>query len=155
LTQPSRRFDLWRRLYTRFTIEPLPAQLTESPGISTTIQPTTDADLLLAVIIVVESGALDLTAAAGTFVPGMTVPTGKRWRVSFIYKQSSIANGQVMLQVDGTLIQFTPVSTDEETHLTNLGLHLEEDDIIGLVTTGNAGDGSRQVKAVVLEEDAF
>lgn len=43
---PSRALDVWRRLYTRYTLEPGPA--TVSPDVSKTIVPVTQADLLLA-----------------------------------------------------------------------------------------------------------
>jgi len=46
LTQPSKRFDIWRRLYTRFLIEPFPAE-GASPAVSTLVTPITDADELL------------------------------------------------------------------------------------------------------------
>lgn len=155
MTQPSKRFDLWRRLYTRFTIEPLPAQVSESPGIGTIIQPTTDADLLLAVITPVQSGGLNLTAAAGSFVSGVTVPDGKRWRMMYLWRSTSIGSTQIDFIIGGQTMQFTVPGTAEELQLTLLGLHLDQGDEIGLITTNDAGDTAVQFRGAALEEDAF
>jgi len=43
---PSRALEVWRRLYTRYTLEPGPASI--GPDVLKTIVPVTQADLLLA-----------------------------------------------------------------------------------------------------------
>lgn len=44
---PSRQYEIWRRLYTRYALEPLPA-LGSMAVVGTVVVPTTDADALLA-----------------------------------------------------------------------------------------------------------
>lgn len=75
---PSKRFDVWRRLYTRFLLEPLPAE-GSSAGVSSVILPVTDADRLLRTpeieIFQVSVTGTGLTAFA-------TVPAGRRWMIN-------------------------------------------------------------------------
>lgn len=75
-TIPSKRFDIWRRLYTRFLLEPAPAST--GPDVGKTILPVTDADELLRV------PRID-TTVTGTLTVGLrpvrTVPDGERWRL--------------------------------------------------------------------------
>jgi len=76
LTQPSKLFDLWRRLYDRFAIEPRPALGgDEGPSISTLIQPVTDADALLRDPELQTSRVLQTTSAVIYY----TVPADERW----------------------------------------------------------------------------
>jgi len=81
LTQPTKKFELWARMYTRFLLEPLAAHLSQSPAVSTVIQPITDADVLL------QRPGSDLAAGvsvgAGVSANNIafTVPDKERWTV--------------------------------------------------------------------------
>ena len=71
---PSRALEVWRRLYTRYNLEPGPA--TVGPDVLKTIIPVTQADQLLARHLgVVEDTSLT-AVAAGVVVH--TVPVGLR-----------------------------------------------------------------------------
>lgn len=82
MTQPARRFDLWRRLYTRFLIEPFPAG-DAVPAVSTLIVPVTQADELLSE----PRGFEETTEASAALAANLsiaTVPAGNRWRLQTI-----------------------------------------------------------------------
>lgn len=73
MVQPSRRFSLWSRLQQRFLVESLPAQMSETPGVLSTVQPITDADELLTNWGGVDASTISITAGlAGTF--GVVTP---------------------------------------------------------------------------------
>jgi len=84
MTQPARRFDLWRRLYKRFLIEPLPAQEGASPAIATVITPVTDADILLRAPNPDSVDSASLDAARNAYDTIITVGTGERLWVTYI-----------------------------------------------------------------------
>ncbi len=75
-TIPSRALAVWRRLYTRYELEPFPASV--GPDVSKTIVPVTFADELLAVpdIDRTTSGVIGL--GNNTL---RTVPAGERWEL--------------------------------------------------------------------------
>lgn len=75
-TIPSRSISLWRRLYTRFALEPGPA--TVSPDVSKTIIPVTQADLLL---VTPEVRLYVFTSVNNTVVTAVTVPDQERWEL--------------------------------------------------------------------------
>jgi len=78
VVQPSRIFSLWQRLYSRFLIEPFPAE-GGAPSVSTTIQPMTDADELLRAYGLIEASTASFDADGE--VIGLIVPAGERYRV--------------------------------------------------------------------------
>jgi len=156
LVQPSRLFDLWRRLYTRFQIEPFPADPEQGPGVATTIFPVTIADDLVK-LPVAQSATLDIQASAGGFVLAFTVPEGKRWQILWAFRSSTTANTRIrgiFTPSDVTLF-LTVVGTSNEVPRELQGFVMEQDDRIGLETTGNAADSAVTIQLYVLEEDAF
>lgn len=84
MTQPARRFDLWRRLYTRFLIEPLPAQEGEQPSIATVIMPVTDADVLLRRSNPSSTDSASLAIGRNTYDTIVTVDSSQRLWVTHI-----------------------------------------------------------------------
>jgi len=77
---PSQRFDVWARLYDRFTLEPSVGE-SGPPSVSEIVIPVTDADAL--VTDRVRHGALVNLSGSGDII-AHTVPTGKRWVVQWI-----------------------------------------------------------------------
>ena len=73
LTIPSRALEVWRRLYSRYNLEPFPASV--GPDVSKTIIPVTNADDLLWAPEVRN----DLVEVGATTVVVATVPAGERW----------------------------------------------------------------------------
>jgi len=156
LTQPSKLFDLWRRLYTRFSIEPAPADPELGPAVATTIFPVTVADDLLK-LPVATSDSLDISASAGSFVLAQTVPAGKRWTVMWVFRSSTVANSRIrgIVTPSQVTLFLTVVGTGNEVPLELKDVVFEEGDQIGMETTGNAGDDTITLQMYVLEEDAF
>ena len=152
MTQPAKRFDVWRRLYTRFGIEPFPAG-GEGPAVSTTIQPVTDADSLQSVTRFT-AGNVDLTPAAGTFVGSSTVPPDKVWRVKGLHRAATIAVSLMQLRKGSTAIPVSGFGLDDE-FVALPDIRLEAGDQVGMLTTGNAGDNPVKVSVAVEEEDVF
>jgi len=151
VTQPAKRFDLWRRLYTRLGIEPFPAS-GGGPDVSTTIQPVTDADVLLRVpeFVGVE---IDLTPTIGTFIGGLVVPEGKVWIVKGIYREPSTGVTQIRMLAD-KLMNYSVLGTNEE-FVSLTDIRLNEGFSIGLITSGDAADGTIAIRAAIEEEDVF
>jgi len=152
VTQPARVFELWRRLYKRFLIEPFPA---EGGGtqVSTTIQPTTNADELLR-NPTGDSVNLDLTGSAGGTVVAYVVPAGERWTIKHLFREDTAASSQIYLFTGGFTIFFTKLGTDLEP-ADGLNIRLNAEDQIGMTATGNAGDGAIFLMLVVEKEDSF
>ena len=155
MVQPSKRFDIWRRLYTRFLIEPVPVSFSEQPGIGTIIQPITSADELLKIPQTLTGDSQDLQAAAGTFTVYHTVPAGKRWKVTVITRGATQANSRVrfrskpgddIMTISALATALLPIF---------LNVQLEEAGTIGMDTTGNAGDDAVFLSVYLEEEDAF
>lgn len=78
LAIPSKRFDVWSRLYARYLLEPHPAGV--GVGVQPVIQPITDSDRLLQVPEVrVATVSIDSQAGFVMFA----VPDGERWLMMF------------------------------------------------------------------------
>lgn len=74
---PSKRFEVWSRLYGRFLLEPLPAGPPQA-AVSPLIVPVTQADELLRQ----PEGRSENPTISGTGTVTMyTVPVGERWRL--------------------------------------------------------------------------
>lgn len=153
MVQPAKRFDVWRRLYNRFLIEPFPAGEGDTPGVATTIFPVTDADKLLSVQVSA-TATNNLTAGAGTYVPYFTVPTGKRWRVKNFMRFGTTAVSAILVLVSGSAAVHLNQQVVAGQELV-LDLPLDENGSMGLITTGDAGDGAVRADIVYEEEDAF
>jgi len=152
---PSKRFDVWRRLYARFLLEPGPASGSRAE-VLTAIQPITDVDAILASSIV-QRAAFDLTATSGTF-KGFRVPAGERWRPGLMHLEPTTGAGHALAQLhtvsgSANVVLTLSVNDTSEKILDVRGLILDEDDGIGWVTTGNAGDGSRVIEIEVQIEE--
>lgn len=141
---PSKRFDVWRRLYSRFLLEPEPL-VGSRAAVSTVIQPITDVDTVVSESSIRRAG-FDLTGASGTF-KGFTVPAGERWRPGLLHREGTTGNTHLqaeLLDEDSALavITISPNVTSEQ-FADVRGLILDEGERIGFVNSGNAGDGSR------------
>jgi len=159
LTQPAKRFDVWRRLYSRFLIEPLPALQGGQPDIATTIQPITNSDELLRDIKLVNK----TTSVTGTgLFSSLVVPTGKRWNV-FCYHIDILTGTMtidacLLLDASQGLGLFLNEFTATQRFVSGvLGhpLQMEEDDEFQPNVDTHSGTGNVQVRAWVAEEDAF
>jgi len=141
---PSKRFDVWRRLYTRFLLEPGPASGSRAE-VLTAIQPITDVDAVIAVATVRRVDA-DLTPASGTVV-GFTVPDGERWRPGLLHSEATTGNSHIRMRLkDETGALANVELTINDTAAANIdvrGLILDAGDVIGITTTGNGADGNR------------
>jgi len=159
MVQPAKRFDLWRRLYSRFLIEPFPAQEGDSPGVATTIFPVTQADDLL-----LAHGQKEVDTASFNSdgaKNGLVVPEGKRWKVQgmqAVRKSGDRDIDQFVLSdasegLTLTLVIFT--ATNNSSLILGTEITLEEFDRIDIQATGGAAATVFTVKAWVSEEDAF
>lgn len=150
-TIPSRALDVWRRLYTRFALEPYPASV--GPDVLKTIVPVTDADVLLRTPAGQQADG-DLTGSAGTYVAYFTVPTGRRWTLKMFLRVATTAASLVVVSVGGVAIGVSLSSTSTEVQH-GISLTLDQGDSIGMLASGNAGDSSRSLEILYDEEDAF
>jgi len=157
LTIPSRSLDVWRRLYTRYSLEPFPASV--APDVSKTIVPTTDADALLAISGVRTSGLVDIPT--GTFTTMHTVPAGERWtlrsldvfRVDGDRVLDFVAVGD---PVNSTLAAIArPANVTSLTLILPTPLVLDEAWIIQITVGGGATDGDWTMNVVVSVEQTF
>lgn len=152
---PSKRFDVWRRLYARFLLEPGPASGSRAE-VLTAIQPITDVDAIIAKAVV-QRATFDLTGASGTF-KGFTVPAGERWRPGLIHGEATTGNTHIRARLheeDGTpdtTLTITANDTNEK-NIDVRGLILDEGDSIGWVNTQNAGDGARVIEVEMQIEE--
>jgi len=152
LTQPSRIFDLWRRMYTRFAIEPFPAQVTESPQISTIVQPVTDADVLLRTTTCIRFDNQDIQAATSFFTL-YTVPDRTRTYLVNVHMEGTTASSQLGVRIGGVTTYISLFATDEKIWLGRITLDVADE--FGVLTTGNAGDSARDIDIIIETEDAF
>jgi len=150
---PSRALDVWRRLYTRFALEPFPASV--GPDVLKTIVPVTQADELLKTVIPTV-GTLDLNTVGHVVL--YTVPQGKRATlVSF--NQEAITTGSANLQVvlGGNVLELSPTSVGPNFfgEYQSQPILMDAGDTVGVGGTNNAGDTTRRFSCLVLEEDTF
>jgi len=157
LTQPARRFELWRRLYTRFLIEPLPAGLTDQPGVATLIQPITDADELL-IDRTIQSADVTITAP-GQFT-GYTVPAGKRAtiRAASLTLLTGTYTIDAWLLVDGStavVLQRLASVTVSATTFEGQEIKAETGWELRVNVDAESVNGDLRIGLLVEEEDAF
>lgn len=151
---PSKRYDAFIRLYTRYLLEPQPAPADSPVGVSKVITPVTQADDLLKQPKV-NFNTKDLTASAGTYTSFFTVPAGKRWVILNISRAGSVGTTNVRLRnaAQGLVVTLVPLGTaaiDRQGRWV-----LDEKDTLGMNTSGDAGDTGIQLDIHYLEEDAF
>ena len=102
-TIPSRQLSVWRRLYTRYSLEPEPASV--SPDVSKTIQPITNADELLQR----PRGLVESVTVTGTGGFGIAlVPAGVRWHLVSIHIRQSTGT----FTFDRVILRDTSVNLD-------------------------------------------
>jgi len=147
----TRAFQLFGRLYARFSIEP-GAVSAQPPTISTMIVPVTQADVLLFTPSA-DTATVDIQASAGAFAAFFTVPDGKRWRVKRMMRFGTTGASALMINVGGSAVLLTNTGTSGEA--VNLDLLLDQTEAMGLRTTGNAADSAVRADLVYEEEDAF
>jgi len=146
-------FQAWTRLYERFDLEPSPVEDEGlQPILLSTIQPITDSDELLKVLLV-DSTNKNLEASAGTFTAYFTVPTDKRWEVQNITREATTGGTPVKIS-DGTKeISIFPFGTGAEAR--NGLWEMQAGWEIGLNTTGNGADTAIELGILFKEQDAF
>ena len=97
---------------------------------------------------------MDLRAAAGTFVAASTVPPGKVWRVKALHRDVTIAVSLMMLATTGIDMPVSGLGTADE-FVTLPDIRLSEDEQVGMITSGDAGDNPVKMLVAVEEEDVF
>lgn len=135
-------------------------QLSDNPTennqiiLAKTILPITNIDDLLAAAALAEE-TKSLTGAAGTQVPYFTTPTGKRWRIMALYRFATTGNSNLYI-TDGTSQMRLSVSAVTAAFL-GLGkdFYINEGWQVGMLASGNAGDGAIKLQIWYTEEDAF
>lgn len=154
-TIPSRRYDAFQRLYARYLLDPGPVQGGQGPGVLTTVIPVTQLDELLAVPKVL-SASLALEPSAGTYVVGLTVPDGKRWKLRLITLNNTAATTRIQMRDESANERVSLDVNGTSLHVVDgVQYSLDESDSIGALTTGNAGDTAITMAAYVEESDAF
>lgn len=156
MVQPSRVFTLWERLYRRFSIEPVPAQSSETPGVLTTIQPITDADELLRTPTATAFTSLDLSGTIGGFISIYTGAAGVRAHLKNVHREATIANSQIAIRIGGSggvIFYLTILATAEQVWVGDITL--DEGDQLGVIATGNAGDDTQAADFYFESEDLF
>jgi len=159
MVQPAKRFDLWRRLYTRFLIEPFPVTDGEGPAVSTLVQPVTDADELLKNygLVTFNSASFD----ADQVVNGPTVPSGKRWLIYVLRWGRSSGNRTALQWIinDASEGAFMIIrgfaAAADDTHLMETPLPLEEGDQVRLNFIGGSTATVAKFDLWLSEEDAY
>jgi len=152
----SKAFQIWTRLYTRFSLEPGPSVIGGQPEVGTSIIPVTQVDELLRQAQVAVSAATDISGGGSLAIEMLTVPVGKRWRVTSIHRTSTIAASRVlMMDRDNNAVNITAAGTVEEMIYPGEALVMDEDWALGMRETGNAGDTAELLQITRTEEDAF
>jgi len=154
---PSRALEVWRRLYTRYTLEPGPASI--APDVLKTIVPVTQADLLLAR----HKGIITLTTVDGTLDHlAHTVPQGLRQAFVTLALQRSggtytFDTIQVRDVSEGNTIIIAPqAQTDNFVLLAQSApIELEEGDEIHINVDVHSVTGELTMAAWVIEQDIF
>lgn len=152
----SKSFDVWRRLYTRFQLEPGPSVIGGVPEVGTSIIPVTQVDDLLRTAKVQVSGITDLSGGGAFAKRMLTVPTGKRWRVTTVHRTATTGGTRVLIiNKPGVSVNVSAVGTSEEMVVIGEALILDEGWSIGMRETGDGADTAELVQATFTEEDAF
>jgi len=156
---PSKNFDVWGRLYTRYTLEPFPVNGGEPPGVLKTITPVTQADELLKRHRgLFESGSPTATG----YVTVMTIPAGIRRQlitlrltlISGTYTFNAIA---VQDASEGNLLpieSFNSATTQIMIPLT-APITLDEGDTIQAFVNAFTDTGPLQLETWCVDEDAY
>ncbi len=151
---PSRALDVWRRLYTRFSLEPGPASV--SPDVLKTIIPVTNVDVLLQTVFPFNV-TLNLTGTLGDHVAGYTVPGGRRATILYARRGASTGNTAMEIVVGSTTLVLSPSAALEAFlgETITQPLTIDENDTFGMFASANGADGGISFRGLVLEEESF
>lgn len=142
-----------QRLTRRFRLLDVEkSTIPEALGLSKIITPVTNADQIIS-DPKASNTAKDLHAAAGTYVPFFTVPTGKRWHITGWFRGGTAANSEIDITINSVQAQITAQASNSNTQA--MDFDLAPGDSIGMLTTGNAGDTSIAMSILYNEEDAY
>lgn len=155
---PSKRFDVWQRLYDRYTLEPGSIEGISPPALSTLIAPTTDADRLLSIP---DAKLLTVATVAQATLTLATVPQGERWTVRFFrvaLDTGTWTHNRIDVRSPGNVgIPISAYAQSSTSHLFEPNTPVLLDELwdirlnIDTFTTG----GDAQLKILVDVEDAF
>lgn len=152
---PSKAFDVWRKLYARFQLEPGPA-IGSTPEVGTSIIPVTQVDELLRFAALRKSALFDLSGGGSLILPMLTVPSGERWRLGHMFRTSTVGGTRMaIIDPDGTHINLQQSGTAERVYEPGFELVLDEGWSLGMGETGNGSDTAEQITAYVTIENAF
>ena len=154
---PSRALEVWRRLYTRYTLEPGPASI--APDVLKTIVPVTQADLLLARHLGVTTTTP--VSATGSLVVH-TVPAGvRRSFVTLTLQRTGATFTFDLVNVidvsEGVTVRIAPQAQTDNFQLDpqSAPLQLEEGDQISVNVDTQSGSPNMLMAAWVIDEDLF
>jgi len=152
----SKSFDIWRRLYTRFQLEPGPSVIGGLPEVSTSVIPVTQVDDLLREGRALIGNTVDLSGGGSLTIACHTVPSGQRWNLFRAWRTTTAAGTRIRIaDPRNDDIILTIAGTAEEVVNFGAPFVLEEGWIIGLQETGNGSDIAEQVHILITAEDAF
>lgn len=151
---PSKRFEVWQRLYSRFLLEPFPAGRV-GPDVSKTITPVTQADELFKKPVL---QAIDIPSFTGLRV-AHTVPSDERW-VLMAYDIRRVTGSRDLFRViiDDGLSQFfleNNLVVSESQVVLPTALVMEKDWTFDIQVSGGAADGIYRVHLLTVVGDTF
>lgn len=111
------------------------------------VQPVYEVKELLSTLEIVTS-TQDLSAAAGTYIPFHTIPSGERWEIIMLIRPTTTANTTLIIS-DGVAEMGQEVAGLTTAFDLCRGFKLEAGWSIGLDTTGNGGDAARGLHMIV------
>ena len=154
---PSRALEVWRRLYTRYTLEPGPA--TVGPDVLKTIVPVTQADQLLArhrgvVVDTTVTGTIDHLVA--------TVPLGIRrafvtlliQRITGTWTFDTVSLTDVS---EGANVRIAPQAQTDNFQLDpqSAPIEVEEGDEVHINVDSHSVNGTCRLAVWVIDQDIF
>lgn len=153
---PSKRFDVWSRLYDRYSLEPNPL-LKSQASVGLTIIPVTQADELLKQ----PRSFTETTEASATLNANLalaTVPQGRRWglltfNVARLTGDNTFSRIQLFDASQGVTVILTEfsASTSENLRL-EVPYRLDEGDLVTVLMDG-AGSSASNIRLVMWLED--
>ena len=156
-TIPSRQLEVWRRLYTRYRLEPWPASV--SPDVVKSIVPITNADELLER----PRGRVDVGTAVGTGdLEIALVPEGVRWKMCTLHTRRATGTFEwdriflrdVVNNLDVIIDQFTSEPAFRTTQMAGTPI-LNPGDTVRVNISSFTGGGILNAHMWVIEQDVF
>lgn len=124
------------------------------PILANMIQPVASVDEVIRTHSVLDE-SLDLTGGSSAHVVALTVPTGRRYTVTHLIRGSSTGNTRLEVVKDGIRV---PLSVSDANTLRLLEINsivLGPGDTVGMLESGNAGDGTISIQGFYTDEVAF